>query len=75
MKKLNFVFICSILFLGGCRTDDLPPAVKKIDIARYCGKWYEVARLPNWFEDGLSDITADYTPVGNGKIKVVKPRS
>lgn len=71
MKKLNFVFICSILFLGGCRTDDLPPAVKKLDIARYCGKWYEVARLPNWFEDGLSDVTADYTPVGNGKIKVV----
>jgi apolipoprotein D and lipocalin family protein len=71
MKNLNFAFICSILFLGGCRSDDFPSAVRELDVARFCGRWYEVARLPNWFEDGLSDVTADYTLVGKDKIKVV----
>ena len=71
MKLFDLIFVCSILFAGGCRTADLPEAVKNVDISRYCGKWYEVARLPNWFEDGLTNVTADYSLAGKNRIKVV----
>lgn len=71
MKKWSYISVCAILFLAGCRSDDFPIAVKELDIAGYCGRWYEIARLPNWFEDGLTNVTADYTLVGKNKIKVV----
>ena len=36
--------------------------VDQIDLARYVGKWYEIARYPNRFEkDCASDVTAEYT--------------
>jgi len=37
---------------------------------RYLGRWYEIARLPHRFEEGLSNITAEYTAKGQG-LKVV----
>ena len=36
--------------------------VQSVDLARYAGTWYEIARLPNRFQrDCASDITATYT--------------
>ena len=36
--------------------------VQSVDLARYAGTWYEIARLPNRFQrDCTSDITATYT--------------
>lgn len=32
-------------------TGDLP-AVQDFQLDRYLGKWYEIARLPHWFEVG-----------------------
>jgi len=45
--------------------------VKDVNIDRYLGKWYEIARLPNRFEKGLICITAEYSLREDGKIKVV----
>ena len=46
--------------------------VPSVDLARYAGKWYEIARLPNRFQrDCASDTTASYTLRPDGKIKVV----
>ncbi len=52
----------------------LPPltVVPSVDLARYAGKWYEIARLPNWFQRGCaSKSTATYTLRSDGKITVV----
>ena len=35
--------------------------VPGVEIERYLGKWYEIARLPNSFEKGLVCVTADYS--------------
>ncbi len=43
----------------------------KVDIEKYTGQWYEIARLPNSFERGLKCTTATYTLKKNGKIKVL----
>lgn len=46
--------------------------VPSVDLKRYAGKWYEVARLPNRFErDCAQDVTATYTLRPDGKITVV----
>jgi apolipoprotein D and lipocalin family protein len=46
--------------------------VPSVDLARYAGKWYEIARLPNRFQrECASDITATYTLRPDGKIAVL----
>jgi apolipoprotein D and lipocalin family protein len=46
--------------------------VPSVDLPRYAGLWYEVARLPNRFEEKCAgDVTAEYTPEGAGRLKVV----
>ena len=46
--------------------------VPSVDLARYAGLWYEVARLPNRFEEKCAgDVTAEYTLKGRDRLKVV----
>ncbi len=51
---------------------ELPEAVMSLDLERYTGKWYEIARLPNRFQtDCAGDVTAEYTLLENGRLDVV----
>jgi lipocalin len=45
--------------------------VKELDVKRYMGKWYEIARFPHSFEKNLVGVTATYELMENGKIKVI----
>ena len=37
--------------------------VSTLNLERYAGKWYEISRLPMWFERRcLGDVSATYTP-------------
>jgi apolipoprotein D and lipocalin family protein len=55
--------------------DERQPAlhvVPSVDLNRYAGKWYEIARLPNRFQrDCAGDTTATYTLRPDGKITVL----
>jgi apolipoprotein D and lipocalin family protein len=45
--------------------------VADLDYARYVGTWYEIARLPNRFEDKcVGDITASYKVREDGRLDV-----
>jgi apolipoprotein D and lipocalin family protein len=45
--------------------------VPEVDYARYAGKWFEIARLPNRFEKKcVGDVTATYAPRPDGRITV-----
>ena len=57
--------------LLSCKTIKDLPTVKNVDIEKYSGQWYEIARLPNSFEKGLECVTANYTVKKNGKIEVL----
>lgn len=35
--------------------------VPQIDVQRYMGRWYEIASYPQWFEKGLTNVSARYT--------------
>lgn len=54
-----------------CRTTQDLPTVEQVELTRYQGLWYEIARLPNSFEKGLECVTATYTLKSNGKIEVL----
>lgn len=63
---------CVIFFFTSCMAEKSPLlSVKKLNAARYSGKWYEIARTPNPFERDLTGITAEYTLLDDGSIKVV----
>lgn len=54
-------------------SDKLPEVrpVASVDLLRYSGRWYEIGRLPlHWEPEGVTDVTADYTPDGEGKLRV-----
>lgn len=45
--------------------------VPEVDLDRYQGKWYEIARLPNFFQRKcLGNVTAEYTRRDDGSIGV-----
>ena len=46
--------------------------VGAVDLSRYAGRWYEIARLPNRFEKKCADsVTATYRLRSDGKVDVV----
>ncbi|OSI12641.1 lipocalin family protein [Neisseria canis] len=55
----------------GSESSDLQ-TVERVDVARYMGTWYEIARLPMPFQKQCAaDVTATYTLNADTTIKVV----
>ncbi len=50
-----------------------PPAtVAKVDLDRYAGKWFEIARFPNRFQKKCTgEVTAQYVRRTDGRIDVI----
>ncbi|MBR0671924.1 lipocalin family protein [Neoroseomonas soli] len=66
------------LLAAACATQPdqtTPRTVGQVDLARYVGRWYEVARFPASFQDNArlrcEDVTATYTQRPDGRIDVV----
>lgn len=57
--------------LSACGGDKPLATVDQVDLQRYAGTWYEIARLPQWFQRGCYDSTATYSANDDGTIKVV----
>ena len=56
---------------GSVRAADPLPVVDSIDFARYAGRWYEIARLPNFFQRNCAaDVFAEYSLREDGRIRV-----
>lgn len=56
---------------AGSRKDELE-VVPSVDLSRYVGQWYEIARLPNRFQKKCADsVTANYTLRSDDSIQVV----
>jgi apolipoprotein D and lipocalin family protein len=70
MIKISAVVL--FLFLSGCV--GIPKNVKPVTdfkVEAYLGKWYEIARLENSFERGLTRVTADYSLRDDGGVRVL----
>ena len=54
------------------RADTAPPeTVASVDLERYAGLWYEIARYPNGFQQDCEGVTAEYIQRPDGKITVI----
>jgi apolipoprotein D and lipocalin family protein len=73
VAAVGLVFMVS-LGSASAESKTHPPlrTVDRVDLSRYSGAWYEIARYPNRFQrDCDSDTTAVYTLGKDGKVQVV----
>ena len=56
--------------LTGCATTSDIAAVRGFEPDRYMGTWYEIARLPQYFERDLDEVKAQYALNDDGTIRV-----
>lgn len=60
-----------LLLLTGCAVRNPPATVAHVDLERYQGIWYEVARYPNWFQRRcVGEVTAEYQLQEDGLVSV-----
>ena len=55
--------------VSGPKVDNTPVAA--LDLSRYLGEWYEIARFDHSFERGIERAKASYTLNEDGTIRVV----
>lgn len=61
----------SLAVLAGCASVGTPPpVVPSVDLARYAGTWYEIAKYPNRFQRGCDGATATYALRPDGRVDV-----
>ena len=71
--KRNIIFVTLLTLLTGCTgelTVDNTP-IESIDMKRYLGDWYEIARFDHRFERGMEQTKARYTLREDGHIDVL----
>lgn len=57
--------------LASCQTSNAPlDVVDEVDLARYLGRWYEIASFPQRFQEGCVATTADYSLRDDGRLRV-----
>jgi len=49
----------------------VPQPAKPVDLARYAGKWFELARHENRFQKGMDAVTAEYSLEKDGKVAIL----
>ncbi|MBL3557024.1 MULTISPECIES: lipocalin family protein [Marinobacter] len=66
------LIVSVFVLIAGCTglPEGIDP-VSNLDVDRYKGTWYEIARLDHSFEEGLSNVTADYSLQDDGSIRVI----
>ncbi len=71
MKKLLLSLAIMLMVAGCVRIPQGVEPVTGFEVERYLGTWYEIARLDHSFERGLHEVSAAYTLMEDGGIKVV----
>ena len=75
MRGLLLVALLALSACGATQpTPETPRTEENVDVSRYLGRWHEVARLPQRFQDSASlrceEVTAEYAPLAEGRISV-----
>ena len=66
---IGAALLCLVGCVSGPKVDNTP--VAELDLGRYLGEWYEIARFDHSFERGIEQAKANYTQNADGTIKVV----
>jgi len=69
--KLILIILSGIIFTMNLTAQDMQ-TVKNVDLTKYVGLWYEVAKIPNRFQKQcVKGTTAQYKLKENGEIEVI----
>ena len=63
MKQIiSILGLVIVLFswTGATKSDSPLTAVDTVNLDRYPGKWYEIARNPSWLQKGCTGSTSEY---------------
>lgn len=83
MKTPFFAALFCCFSLGAMANDSTPlpttqnpdaplTTIASLDVPRYMGTWFEIAKFPNWFQKKCSGHTrADYTLKTDGTVEVI----
>ncbi|GAB4186431.1 MAG: lipocalin family protein [Wenzhouxiangellaceae bacterium] len=64
--------LCGLLAPVVMAQDETPATVAQVDLKRYTGTWYEIAKIPNRFQDQcVGNTTASYQLRDDGRIDVI----
>lgn len=68
---INFlVFLIPLSLFWGCKTPLPLSTVPSVDLSRYSGRWFEIARLPISSEKDCNCVTATYKESGKNYVWV-----
>lgn len=56
---------------GGAASGPPLEVVEYVDLERYAGLWYEIARYPAGFQEGCVGVTAEYRLREDGRVDVI----
>ena len=74
------ILLAAALAVGGCASvlskhavgnTAVPQPAKPVELGRYLGHWYELARYEQGFQKDCDGVTADYALRPDGKISVL----
>lgn len=77
---IAFLCICSLNALANDTANAGQPqaarepltTIMALDVPRYMGTWYEIAKFPNWFQKKcVGNTEAEYSLMANGNVQVV----
>lgn len=74
MKRIiPLLLIIAAMAIASCSHKSSRPlqTVASVDLQKYSGKWYEIARIPHHFEKGCSCSMAEYTPKADGSLAII----
>lgn len=71
----QLIALCGLLLLAGCSSSGsqlaAPQTVAQVDLQRYQGTWYELARLPMFFQRNCAQSEAAYQLQADATLSVV----
>lgn len=72
-RLLSALALAAALAFDPARAADAPlPVATQLELERYAGRWYEIARLPMSYEDDCTgDVRAEYALRPDGGIEVI----
>ncbi|WPP46747.1 lipocalin family protein [Pseudomonas sp. AN-1] len=79
MKNISFFLLSSLCSLTALAGDSAPAGNRQplhtipvLDVPRYMGTWYEIAKYPNWFQKKCAGWTrAEYSLQRDGTVQVI----
>ncbi len=71
-RMVGLLLLVSVAALNGCMSyGPAPETVASVEIPKYMGLWHEIASNPQFFNEDLVSVTAEYTLRDDGKVTVL----